>query len=93
MDGSETVLRAGMRGIRRGGPHQADAELLPVGQDGLLAAAFADRWPDTAAAVRGMRAAMLDAVDGPDAADLLAARCSPLAAALGVRGCPSPRAR
>ncbi|SCF05792.1 Acyl transferase domain-containing protein [Micromonospora matsumotoense] len=84
MDGSETVLRAGVRGIRRGGPHQADAELLPVGQDGWLAAAFADRWPDTAAAVRGMRAAMLDAVDGPDAADLLQPG-APLAAALGVR--------
>ncbi|MEV4831356.1 SDR family NAD(P)-dependent oxidoreductase [Micromonospora sp. NPDC049257] len=84
MDGSETVLRDGVRGIRRGGPHQADAELLPVGQDGWLAAAFADRWPDTAAAVRGMRAAMLDAVDGPDAADLLQPG-APLAEALGVR--------
>lgn len=71
MDGSETVLRDGARGIRRGGPHQADAELLPVGQDGWLAAAFADRWPDTATAVRGMRAAMLDVVDDPDAAELL----------------------
>lgn len=84
MDGSETVLRGGMRGIRRGGPHQADAELLPVGQDGWLAAAFADRWPDTATAVRGMRAAMLDAVDDPAAADLLQPG-APLAAALGVR--------
>ncbi|WP_431936130.1 SDR family NAD(P)-dependent oxidoreductase [Micromonospora sp. RP3T] len=84
MDGSETVLRDGVRGIRRGGPHGADTELLPVGQDGWLAATFADRWPDTAAAVRGMRAAMLDAVDGPDAADLLQPG-APLAAALGVR--------
>ncbi|WP_420117686.1 beta-ketoacyl synthase N-terminal-like domain-containing protein, partial [Micromonospora sp.] len=84
MDGSETVLRDGVRGIRRGGPHQGDSELLPVGQDGWLAAAFADRWPDTATAVRGMRAAMLDAVDGPDAADLLQPH-APLAEALGVR--------
>uniref|UniRef100_UPI0018906520 type I polyketide synthase n=1 Tax=Micromonospora sp. S-DT3-3-22 TaxID=2755359 RepID=UPI0018906520 len=84
MDGSETVLRDGERGIRRGGPHQGDSELLPVGQDGWLAAAFADRWPDTATAVRGMRAAMLDAVDGPDAADLLQPH-APLAEALGVR--------
>ncbi|WFE65368.1 type I polyketide synthase [Micromonospora sp. WMMD714] len=84
MDGSETVLRDGTRGIRRGGPHQADVELLPVGQDGWLAAAFADRWPDTATAVRGMRAAMLDVVDDPEAAELLQPG-APLAAALGVR--------
>ncbi|WBB73881.1 SDR family oxidoreductase [Micromonospora sp. WMMD1128] len=84
MDGSETVLRDGIRGIRRGGPHGADTELLPVGQDGWLATTFADRWPDTSAAVRGMRAEMLAAVDRPDAADLLQPG-APLAAALGVR--------
>ncbi|WP_117671960.1 type I polyketide synthase, partial [Micromonospora sp. MW-13] len=84
MDGSETVLRDGMRGMRRGGPHEEHSELLPVGQDGWLAGVFADRWPDTAAAVRGIRAAMLDAVDGPDAGELLLPG-APLAETLGVR--------
>ncbi|GGM09597.1 type I polyketide synthase [Micromonospora yangpuensis] len=84
MDGSETVLRDGFRGIRRGGPHDPDSELLPIGQDGWLAAVFADRWADTGAAVRGMRAALLAALDDPDAGDLLRPG-SPLAETLGVR--------
>ncbi|MFI0793750.1 beta-ketoacyl synthase N-terminal-like domain-containing protein, partial [Micromonospora rubida] len=84
MDGSETVLVDGVRGMRRGGPHDADSELLPIGQDGWLAAVFADRWADTASAVRGLRAIMLDAADDPDAGALLLPG-SPLAEALGVR--------
>ena len=46
------------RRTERGDP----APLLPIGQDGWLAAVFSDRWPDTAAAVRGIREAMLDAL-------------------------------
>ncbi|MFI9526196.1 SDR family NAD(P)-dependent oxidoreductase [Micromonospora rosaria] len=84
MDGSETALVDGVRGVRRGGPHETDTELLPIGQDGWLAGVFADRWADTASAVRGLRAAMLDAVGDSDAGDLLLPG-APLAAALGVR--------
>ncbi|WDZ86647.1 type I polyketide synthase [Micromonospora cathayae] len=84
MDGSETVLVDGVRGIRRGGPHDETSELVPIGQDGWLAAVFAQRWPDTAAAVRAVRAELLDAVTDDTAADLLAPG-SPLAEALGVR--------
>ncbi|MFG1849910.1 SDR family NAD(P)-dependent oxidoreductase [Micromonospora carbonacea] len=84
MDGSETVLADGARGMRRGGQHDVRSELLPIGQDGWLAAVFADRWADTASAVRAMRAIMLDAADDPEAGTLLLPG-SPLAQALGVR--------
>ncbi|MFC5944823.1 beta-ketoacyl synthase N-terminal-like domain-containing protein, partial [Micromonospora harpali] len=84
MDGSETVLADGARGMRRGGQHDVRSELLPIGQDGWLAAVFADRWADTASAVRAMRAIMLDAADDPEAGTLLLPG-APLAEALGVR--------
>ncbi|SCE84106.1 Acyl transferase domain-containing protein [Micromonospora echinospora] len=84
MDGSETVLVDGIRGIRRGGPHDEDSELVPIGQDGWLASVFAERWPDTAAAVRGIRAMMLDAATDDAAGEVLAPG-SPLAVDLGIR--------
>ncbi|MER7165746.1 SDR family NAD(P)-dependent oxidoreductase [Micromonospora sp. NPDC000207] len=84
MDGSETALVDGHRGMRRGGRHDEDSELLPIGQDGWLAGLFAQRWTDTASAVRGLRASMLAAADSPDAGDLLLPG-APLATALGVR--------
>ncbi|SCL36683.1 NAD(P)H-dependent flavin oxidoreductase YrpB, nitropropane dioxygenase family [Micromonospora pallida] len=84
MDGSETVLVDGVRGIRRGGPHDEASELLPIGQDGWLAAVFAERWPDTAAAVRGIRDALLDAANDPAAGEVLAPG-SPLAVDLQIR--------
>ncbi|GAB1643165.1 SDR family oxidoreductase [Krasilnikovia sp. MM14-A1259] len=77
MDGTEVVTEGGHRGLRRG------ADLLPIGQDGWLAADFARRWPDTAAAVHGIRAAILDAVQHPDAGAALRPG-APLARTLGV---------
>lgn len=58
MEGSETVLHDGVRGLRRDGRPDGTGELLPVGQDGWLAAEFRRRWGGTAAAVRGIRAAI-----------------------------------
>ncbi|MFE3175143.1 SDR family NAD(P)-dependent oxidoreductase [Amycolatopsis sp. NPDC059090] len=52
MDGSEIVREGDLRGLKLGG------ELLPIGQDGWLAASFAHRWAGTAAAVRGIRQAV-----------------------------------
>ena len=91
MDGSETVTVGEQRGVRvtgalarLAGPRDTDTRLLPIGQDGHLAAPFADRWPDTAAAVRGLRSVILDAVADSAAAHPLAPGAS-LAADLGVR--------
>ncbi|MEU4554356.1 SDR family NAD(P)-dependent oxidoreductase [Micromonospora violae] len=84
LDGSETVLVDGVRGIRRGGPHDSASQLLPIGQDGWLAAVFARRWPDTAAAVRGIRATLLEALAESSAGDALAPGAA-LADALNVR--------
>jgi acyl transferase domain-containing protein/NAD(P)H-dependent flavin oxidoreductase YrpB (nitropropane dioxygenase family) len=91
MDGSETVTAAGQHGIQVTGtparlarPSDNETTLLPVGQDGQLAALFSDRWPDTAAAVRGLRTAILDAVADGEAVHPLAPG-APLAADLGVR--------
>ncbi|MEV4636169.1 SDR family NAD(P)-dependent oxidoreductase [Actinoplanes sp. NPDC049548] len=77
MDGTETVLRAGVRGLEVGG------ELLPVGQDGWLAADFAKRYGDTATAVRAVRDAILDALGHADAGETLSPG-APLARTLGV---------
>ncbi|WBC00005.1 SDR family NAD(P)-dependent oxidoreductase [Solwaraspora sp. WMMA2080] len=90
MDGSESVLVDGYRGIPRaprrpgaaGVPARAD--LLPVGQDGWLAAEFAGRWSDTAAAVRGIREAIVDAATDGAAAEVLRPG-GPLARDLGLR--------
>jgi acyl transferase domain-containing protein/NAD(P)H-dependent flavin oxidoreductase YrpB (nitropropane dioxygenase family)/acyl carrier protein len=84
MDGSETVLVGGTRGIRRGGPHDTTSQLLPIGQDGWLAAVFAQRWPDTAAAVRGIRTTLLEAAADPSAGESLAPGAA-LADTLNVR--------
>ncbi|MEV6929359.1 SDR family NAD(P)-dependent oxidoreductase [Dactylosporangium sp. NPDC051485] len=84
MDGSETVLSDGVRGLRRDGRPDGTGELLPVGQDGWMAAVFRRRWGTTAAAVRGIRTA-IEAAAGDDAASALLAPGAPLAQALGVR--------
>ncbi|WP_422769508.1 SDR family oxidoreductase [Plantactinospora sp. WMMC1484] len=78
MDGSETVLDGQQRGLR------VDDALLPIGPDGWLATAFAQRWRDTRAAVRGVRAAILAVLDDEAAARTLAPD-APLARALGLR--------
>jgi acyl transferase domain-containing protein/NAD(P)H-dependent flavin oxidoreductase YrpB (nitropropane dioxygenase family) len=93
MDGSETVVSPDGRGVRvtgrparLAGPRDPEASttLLPIGQDGQLAAVFAARWPDTASAVRGIRAAIMDGLAADPAGHALAPG-APLAAALGVR--------
>ncbi|MFB9545798.1 type I polyketide synthase [Micromonospora sagamiensis] len=84
MDGSETVLRDGVRGVRRDGRPDGVGPLLPVGEDGWLAAVFRRRWRSTTAAVRGIRAAITDAVEDAAAGGLLAPG-APLARAWGVR--------
>jgi acyl transferase domain-containing protein/NAD(P)H-dependent flavin oxidoreductase YrpB (nitropropane dioxygenase family) len=93
MDGSETVASPGRRGLqvtgrpaRLAGPRDPaeDTTLLPVGQDGQLAAAFAARWRDTASAVRGVRSAILETLRDDVAGHALAPG-APLASALGVR--------
>ncbi|GGQ41565.1 polyketide synthase [Couchioplanes caeruleus subsp. azureus] len=76
-DGTETVLRDGMRGVESGGT------LLPIGQDGWLAADFARRYADTAAAVRGIRDSILQALEHAEAGEALSPG-APLARTLGV---------
>ncbi|WP_199510502.1 type I polyketide synthase [Nucisporomicrobium flavum] len=77
MDGTETVLRDGLRGL------ESDGALLSVGQDGWLAADFARRYADTPAAVRGVRDSILRALEHADAGDVLSPG-APLARTLGV---------
>ncbi|WP_306204815.1 SDR family NAD(P)-dependent oxidoreductase [Actinoplanes sp. RD1] len=77
IDGTETVLRDGVRGV------ELDGTLLPIGQDGWLAADFAKRYADTAAAVRGVRSAILEALEHPEAGEMLSPG-APLARTLGV---------
>ncbi|MEU4041262.1 SDR family oxidoreductase [Streptomyces antibioticus] len=60
------------------------ARLLPVGQDGFLAARFADRWGDVRRTVRALRVAVLDAVRDDTAVRALGAD-SPMGRALGTR--------
>ncbi|HJQ45298.1 MAG TPA: SDR family NAD(P)-dependent oxidoreductase [Amycolatopsis sp.] len=60
-DGSDTVVVDGCRVLRR---HAApDAEALPVGQDAFLARLCADRFSGVGQAVRGIREAVLAALD------------------------------
>ncbi|MFI2436345.1 SDR family oxidoreductase [Streptomyces sp. NPDC018693] len=102
LDGSETVVVAGHRVLRRRGPdapplpeepeavsallgaQDPRTQLLPVGQDGFLAARFAERWGDVRRTVRALADAVGDVVrdDGP----LRALRPeSPMSRALGTR--------
>jgi acyl transferase domain-containing protein/NAD(P)H-dependent flavin oxidoreductase YrpB (nitropropane dioxygenase family)/NAD(P)-dependent dehydrogenase (short-subunit alcohol dehydrogenase family) len=86
MDGSETTVSEGLRGVRAPGaqPGRRAGELLLVGQDGGQAVPFARRWAGTAAAVRGVRSAIVDALEDPRASQLLVDG-APLAASLGLR--------
>ncbi|MGW2816860.1 SDR family NAD(P)-dependent oxidoreductase [Streptomyces sp. NPDC001415] len=80
MDGSETSVVDGVRAWR----NARTGLQLPVGQDGFLAARFAERWGTVAGAVRGVREAILAAVGDPDGMRTLAAG-SAMADALGTR--------
>jgi acyl transferase domain-containing protein/NAD(P)H-dependent flavin oxidoreductase YrpB (nitropropane dioxygenase family)/acyl carrier protein len=87
MDGSETMVSGGLRGVRIDGPRRGSvpsAEVLLAGQDGCQAAPFARRWRDTAAAVRGMRSAILGALEDGQASQVLLPG-APLASSLGIR--------
>ncbi|MFI5813067.1 SDR family oxidoreductase [Streptomyces sp. NPDC051643] len=62
LDGSETTLEAGRRVVRRRGTPEG-APASEIGQDGFLAARFQERWGTVRAAVRGVRDAVLDALE------------------------------
>ncbi|MFJ8105701.1 SDR family oxidoreductase [Streptomyces sp. NPDC096132] len=66
------------------GARDARTQLLPVGQDGFLAARFAERWGDARRTVRALRDAVLDAVRDDTAVRALRAD-SPMSRALGTR--------
>ncbi|MFF7653114.1 SDR family NAD(P)-dependent oxidoreductase [Streptomyces sp. NPDC007983] len=63
MDGSETTVVDGHRALRPRARSPHPGPPLPVGQDGFLAARFAERWRDTGRAVRGMTDAIRGAVE------------------------------
>ncbi len=71
MDGSETVVRDGVRVLQRRTPGDP-ADGLPIGQDGALAALFAEQFPDVRTAVRSVLAGITAALDGDPATGSLA---------------------
>ena len=93
MDGSETQI-IGRRRILRprgvssealaGADDFAAAMLPPVGQDGFLAARFRARHGDAASAIRAVSTAILDALNGDDAVEVLS-EGAPLAKSLNIR--------
>ncbi|MFF4119222.1 SDR family NAD(P)-dependent oxidoreductase [Streptomyces sp. NPDC001714] len=98
LDGSETAVVAGHRVLHRRGPdavrppagdpaallgaEDLRTQLLPVGQDGFLAARFAERWGDVRRTVRELTAAIR--VDA-DACGALRPGTSAMSRALGTR--------
>jgi acyl transferase domain-containing protein/NAD(P)H-dependent flavin oxidoreductase YrpB (nitropropane dioxygenase family) len=58
MDGSETTVVDGHRALRPRARSPRSGPPLPVGQDGFLAARFAERWRDVGRAVRGVTEAV-----------------------------------
>ncbi|MGW3103598.1 SDR family oxidoreductase [Streptomyces sp. NPDC001100] len=100
MDGSETTVIAGHRVLLRRGPDapQVPAErvsellgardprtqLLPVGQDGFLAARFAERWGDVGRTVRELTAAVRESIRDEGPAGALRDG-SPMSRRLGTR--------
>ncbi|NUS89831.1 MAG: acyltransferase domain-containing protein, partial [Streptomyces sp.] len=83
LDGSETAVVDGRRVLRRR-VRDARARPLPVGQDGFLAARFAERYGDVGRAVRAVADAVRDAVRDDRAAAVLRPG-SPMSVALGTR--------
>ncbi|MER5429966.1 SDR family oxidoreductase [Streptomyces sp. NPDC002588] len=65
------------------GAQDPHTQLLPVGQDGFLAARFAERWGDVRRTVRALRDAVLDAVRDDTAVRALRDG-SPMSRALGT---------
>ncbi|MGW0875534.1 SDR family oxidoreductase [Streptomyces sp. NPDC002740] len=66
------------------GAQDPHGQLLPVGQDGFLAARFAERWGDVRRTLRALREAVLDAVRDDTAVRALRDG-SPMSRALGTR--------
>ncbi|MFI5821887.1 SDR family oxidoreductase [Streptomyces rishiriensis] len=66
------------------GARDPRTQVLPVGQDGFLAARFATRWGDVRRTVRALRDAVLNAVHDDSAARTLRPG-SPMSLALGTR--------
>ncbi|WP_105970668.1 type I polyketide synthase [Streptomyces geranii] len=66
------------------GAQDPRTQLLPVGQDGFLAARFAARWTDTARTVRGLTDAIHDVVRDDDPVRALRTG-SPMSRALGTQ--------
>ncbi|MFI1369184.1 SDR family oxidoreductase [Streptomyces griseochromogenes] len=66
------------------GSRDLRTQLLPVGQDGFLAARFAEQWGDVGGAVRAVGAAVVDAVRDDAASNALRGD-SPLSRSLGTR--------
>ncbi|WP_435240513.1 SDR family oxidoreductase [Streptomyces cucumeris] len=64
MDGSETVVTDGYRVLRRRVSAPGERP-LPVGQDGFLAARFAERWRNTGRTVRALTDAIRHAAVAP----------------------------
>ncbi|MGB3439797.1 MAG: beta-ketoacyl synthase N-terminal-like domain-containing protein, partial [Actinophytocola sp.] len=101
LDGSETVRWQGIRVLRRGrrdGDLPVDladrlgpGQYLPAGQDVALATSFAARWPTVGAAVRGIRAAVRDAVADHAPVGALTAGCPSLGTPLPVAQGPMTR--
>jgi hypothetical protein len=73
LDGAETTVVNGQRVLLRRGAAAAEhaQPLLPIGQDGFLAARFETTWGTVGAAVRGVRDAMLEAVRAEESAAAL----------------------
>lgn len=100
MDGSETTVLAGHRVLLRRGPDAPQVpadrvsellgardprtQLLPVGQDGFLAARFAERWGDVGRTIRELTAAIRESVRDESPADALRAG-SPMSRTLGTQ--------
>ncbi|KZM71905.1 type I polyketide synthase [Nocardia terpenica] len=74
-EGPDVRGRLGARDLR--------AQLLPIGQDGFLAARFAEQWGDAGTAVRAVTEAIHDAVRGDALAEVLVPD-SPMSRALGT---------
>ncbi|MGY0064503.1 SDR family NAD(P)-dependent oxidoreductase [Streptomyces sp. LZ34] len=83
LDGSETAVVDGHRVLRRR-VRDPRARPLPVGQDGFLAARFAERHADVGRTVRAVAEAVRDAVRDDRAASALRPG-SPMCVALGTR--------
>ncbi|MFJ9742146.1 SDR family oxidoreductase [Streptomyces sp. NPDC101166] len=66
------------------GAQDARTQLLPVGQDGFLAARFADRWGDVRCAMRELKDAVRNSVQEEGTARALEPE-SPMSRALGTR--------